>query len=87
MVNEVFNYVLFVQFFASILILYTSVHYLTSHIAFADFIKLVVYTFCMFVQIFVYCWAGNKVMLKINHYFSICKKTETEKEKHYLSEQ
>ncbi|XP_072761984.1 odorant receptor 4-like isoform X2 [Anoplolepis gracilipes] len=64
MVNQVFNQVLFVQFFASILILCTSVYHLSSHVTLVDFVKLVIYTFCMFVQIFVYCWAGNEVILK-----------------------
>ncbi|CAL1679058.1 unnamed protein product [Lasius platythorax] len=64
MVNEVFNQVVFVQFFASILILCSSVYYLSSHITVEDFVKLVIYTFCMFVQIYVYCWAGNEVILK-----------------------
>lgn len=81
MVNEVFSQVLFVQFFASILILWTSVYYLSSHITVADFVKLVIYTFCMFVQIFVYCWAGNKVILKVNHNFFLHKKKCIQRQK------
>ncbi|KAG5329989.1 OR4 protein, partial [Acromyrmex heyeri] len=64
MVNEIFSEVLFVQFFASILILCSSVYYLSSHLTVTDFTKLSIFTFCMFVQIFVYCWAGNEVILK-----------------------
>ncbi|XP_012524485.2 putative odorant receptor 85d [Monomorium pharaonis] len=64
MANEIFNQVLFVQFFASILVLCSSVYYLSSHITITDFIKLAIYTLCMFVQIFVYCWAGNEVIRK-----------------------
>ncbi|XP_011869936.1 PREDICTED: odorant receptor 46a, isoform B-like [Vollenhovia emeryi] len=64
LVNDVFNQVLFVQFFASIFTLCTSTYYLSSHTTVEDFVKLVIYTFCMFVQIFVYCWAGNEVILK-----------------------
>ncbi|KAG5314776.1 OR4 protein, partial [Acromyrmex insinuator] len=60
MVNEIFSEVLFVQFFASILILCSSVYYLSSHLV----TDLSIFTFCMFVQIFVYCWAGNEVILK-----------------------
>lgn len=81
MINEVFNQVVFVQFFASILILCSSVYYLSSHITVEDFVKLVIYTFCMFVQIYVYCWAGNEVILKVNHNFSTYKKTYSEKKK------
>ncbi|XP_011869943.1 PREDICTED: odorant receptor Or1-like isoform X2 [Vollenhovia emeryi] len=65
MANEIFSQVLFVQFFASILILCASVYYLSSPITVADFVTLIIFTFCMFVQIFIYCWAGNEVMLKI----------------------
>lgn len=65
MVNEVFSQVLFVQFFGSILILCSTVYHLSSHVTIADFASLAVYTFCMFVQIFVYCWAGNEVILKV----------------------
>ncbi|XP_018406209.1 PREDICTED: odorant receptor 46a-like [Cyphomyrmex costatus] len=64
-VNIIFNQVLFVQFFSSILVLCTSVYYLSTHIrelsAAASFLA---YTICMFVQIFFYCWSGNEVMLK-----------------------
>ena len=65
MVNEIFSEVLFVQFFSSILILCSSVYYLSSHLTVIDFTKLTIFTFCMFVQIFVYCWAGNEVILKV----------------------
>ncbi|XP_011705074.1 PREDICTED: odorant receptor 46a, isoform B-like [Wasmannia auropunctata] len=64
-VNIIFNQVLFVQFFGSILVLCTSVYYLSMHIAeFSGIATLLVYTICMFVQIYVYCWSGNEVILK-----------------------
>ncbi|XP_032667636.1 uncharacterized protein LOC116842474 [Odontomachus brunneus] len=63
-VNNIFNQVLFVQFFSSILILCTSVYYLSSHITESESATLIVYTICMFVQIYVYCWSGNEVILK-----------------------
>ncbi|KYN07120.1 Odorant receptor 46a, isoform A [Cyphomyrmex costatus] len=64
-VNVTFNHVLFVQFFSSILVLCTSVYYLSMHIKeLSAAAPLLVYTICMFVQIFVYCWSGNEVMLK-----------------------
>ncbi|XP_019699155.1 LOW QUALITY PROTEIN: odorant receptor 46a [Harpegnathos saltator] len=64
MVNEVFSEVVFVQFFGSILILCSTVYYLSSHVTLEDFANLAVYTICMFVQILFYCWAGNEVILK-----------------------
>ncbi|KAL0112570.1 hypothetical protein PUN28_012111 [Cardiocondyla obscurior] len=65
-VNVIFNEVLFIQFFSSILVLCTSVYYLSTHVndPFAT-ASLIMYTICMFAQIFVYCWAGNEVILKI----------------------
>ncbi|EFN79924.1 Odorant receptor 46a, isoform A [Harpegnathos saltator] len=64
MVNRVFNQVLFVQFFGSILVLCTSVYYMSAHITELGALGIVVYTICMFAQIFIYCWAGNEVILK-----------------------
>nr|XP_012223384.1 PREDICTED: LOW QUALITY PROTEIN: odorant receptor 46a, isoform A-like [Linepithema humile] len=63
-VNVIFNQALFVQFFGSIIVLCTSVYYLASHITETESVTLVVYTICMFVQIYVYCWSGNEVILK-----------------------
>ncbi|EFN79920.1 Odorant receptor 46a, isoform A [Harpegnathos saltator] len=64
MVNRVFNQVLFVQFFGSILVLCTSVYYMSAHITELGALGIVVYTICMFAQILVYCWSGNEVILK-----------------------
>ncbi|EFN79915.1 Odorant receptor 46a, isoform A [Harpegnathos saltator] len=63
-VNGVFNQIVFVQFFGSILRLCTSVYYLSSHIMEITAATMVIYTVGMFVQIYVYCWAGNEVILK-----------------------
>ncbi|XP_014485792.1 PREDICTED: odorant receptor Or1-like [Dinoponera quadriceps] len=63
-VNEIYSQVFFTQFFASILVLCSSVYYLSSHLTLEDIATMGTYTFCMFVQIFVYCWAGNEVILK-----------------------
>ncbi|XP_011164848.3 uncharacterized protein LOC105199424 [Solenopsis invicta] len=64
-INVIFNQVLFVQFFASILVLCTSVYYLSMNITdLSGTAPLLVYTICMFVQIYVYCWSGNEVILK-----------------------
>lgn len=65
MINDVFSQVIFIQFFVSILILCSIVYHLSSHSTFTDIATLIVYAFSMFVQIFVYCWAGNEVMLKV----------------------
>ncbi|XP_019887005.1 odorant receptor 42b isoform X2 [Ooceraea biroi] len=62
--NSIFNQVLFFQFFGSILVLCTSVYYMSTHISGSEAATLPAYTVCMFVQIFVYCWSGNEVILK-----------------------
>ncbi|XP_011146336.2 odorant receptor Or2 [Harpegnathos saltator] len=62
--NSIFNQVLFFQFFGSILVLCTSVYYMSTHITGSEAATLPAYTVCMFVQIFVYCWSGNEVILK-----------------------
>ncbi|CAL1679065.1 unnamed protein product [Lasius platythorax] len=63
-VNIIFNQVLFVQFFCSILVLCTSVYYLSVHITESESATLIIYTFGMFVQIYIYCWSGNEVILR-----------------------
>ncbi|KAL0112603.1 hypothetical protein PUN28_012117 [Cardiocondyla obscurior] len=64
-VNVIFNPVLFVQFSGSILILCTSVYYMSQHITDrSESLTLLVYTIGMFIQIYMYCWSGNEVILK-----------------------
>ncbi|KAF3054597.1 Odorant receptor 024 [Nylanderia fulva] len=63
-INIIFNQVLFVQFFGSILILCTSVYYVSTHMMEVKSATLIIYTFGMFVQIYILCWCGNEVMLK-----------------------
>ncbi|XP_067203546.1 odorant receptor 46a-like isoform X2 [Linepithema humile] len=46
----------------NILVLCTSIYYISIHIKEAA--SFLVYTICMFVQIYLYCWSGNEVMLK-----------------------
>lgn len=69
MVNIIFNQVLFIQFCGSILVLCTCVYYLSSHITEFESATLIIYTFGMFVQIYVYCWSGNEVILKVSNCF------------------
>ncbi|XP_072767566.1 odorant receptor 46a-like [Anoplolepis gracilipes] len=65
-VNSIFNQVLFCQFFGSILVLCTSVYYISTHITGSEVVTLASYIIGMFVQIFIYCWCGNEVILKSN---------------------
>ncbi|XP_032667626.1 odorant receptor 46a-like isoform X4 [Odontomachus brunneus] len=63
-VNKVFRLVLFVQFLISLIILCMSVYYLSYYITDVEASSMVVYTICMFIQIYIYCWSGNEVILK-----------------------
>ncbi|EFN68012.1 hypothetical protein EAG_08755, partial [Camponotus floridanus] len=64
-INMIFNQVFFIQFFGSILILCTSVYYVSTHMMESESATLIIYTFCMFVQIYLFCWSGNEVILKV----------------------
>ncbi|XP_072762548.1 odorant receptor 10-like [Anoplolepis gracilipes] len=66
-VNYIFNEVLFLQFFSSILVLCSTVFYLSAHAMESESVTLIVYTMCMFSQIYMYCWSGNEVILKSNN--------------------
>ncbi|XP_029178805.1 odorant receptor Or1-like isoform X2 [Nylanderia fulva] len=63
--NRIFSQVLFCQFCGSILVLCTCLYFMSTHITGSEGATLAIYTICMFVQIFVYCWSGNEVILKI----------------------
>ncbi|KAH0953415.1 OrE7 [Eciton burchellii] len=62
--NIVFNPIFFVQFFSSIIVICTSVYYLSRHVTDSGSATFIVYTICMFVQIYIYCWSGNEVIIK-----------------------
>ncbi|XP_025266802.1 uncharacterized protein LOC112638784 isoform X2 [Camponotus floridanus] len=68
-INMIFNQVFFIQFFGSILILCTSVYYVSTHMMESESATLIIYTFCMFVQIYLFCWSGNEVILKNGFYY------------------
>ena len=65
MINDVFSPVIFIQFCISILVLCSAAYYLSSNITLLNVINFTAYVFCLFVQIYVYCWAGNEVTLKV----------------------
>ncbi|KAH0953404.1 OrE8 [Eciton burchellii] len=62
--NIIFNPIFFVQFFSSIIVLCTSVYYLSRHITDSGSTAIIAYTICIFVQIYIYCWSGNEVIIK-----------------------
>lgn len=65
MVNVIYKQVLFIQFFVSVLVLCTSIYYISTHFTETESVTMLIYVFCMFVQIFLYCWSGNEVIVKV----------------------
>jgi len=50
---------------ASMMIFCSNLYQLTKSTLNADHFSLILYTGCMLTQIFIYCWFGNKVKLKV----------------------
>nr|UEN71232.1 olfactory receptor 49 [Gregopimpla kuwanae] len=65
-VNDAFSIVIFMQCAVSTFVLCISIYTLSrlDEIS-TKFIFIVVYTTCMLIQIFVYCWFGNEIMLEV----------------------
>ncbi|KAF3054598.1 Odorant receptor 392 [Nylanderia fulva] len=64
-INIIFNQMLFAQFFGSILILYTSIYYVSTHLTESENSTLIIYciyTFGMLMHIYILCWCGNESM-------------------------
>nr|UEN71224.1 olfactory receptor 41 [Gregopimpla kuwanae] len=64
-VNEAFSIVIFMQCAVSTFVLCISIYTLSRMKEFTTkFIFVVVYTSCMLIQIFIYCWFGNEIILE-----------------------
>jgi len=50
---------------ASMMIFCSNLYQLTKSTLNVDHFPLIMYTSCMLTQIFIYCWFGNKVKLKV----------------------
>ncbi|XP_029665545.1 putative odorant receptor 85d [Formica exsecta] len=64
MVNEKFRVIIAVQFTVSMLVVCSNLYKMAKITLSAEYIPLMLYTFCMALQILIYCWYGNKVRLK-----------------------
>ncbi|XP_070518448.1 odorant receptor 94a-like isoform X2 [Cardiocondyla obscurior] len=64
-VNNLFAKVIAAQFPVSMLVVCSNLYRLAMTTDFVSFVALVSYTSVMLVQIFNYCWFGNKVKLKV----------------------
>lgn len=65
MINDIFSPVIFVQFFVSVLVMCMNLYYLTTHTKLEDILGFAVYTVAIILQIFIYCWGGNEIILKV----------------------
>ncbi|KAF3054555.1 Odorant receptor 021 [Nylanderia fulva] len=63
-VNENFRFIIGIQFTVSMLVVCSSLFLLAKTTLSAAYIPLILYTFCMALQILIYCWYGNEVRLK-----------------------
>ncbi|XP_011882836.1 PREDICTED: odorant receptor 46a, isoform A-like isoform X1 [Vollenhovia emeryi] len=74
-VNERFAKIIAIQFIVSMLVVCSNLYQLAQTTLSAKYIPLVIYTFCMMTEIFIYCWFGNEVKLKslqmIDHIFEM----------------
>nr|UEN71222.1 olfactory receptor 39 [Gregopimpla kuwanae] len=63
--NATFSHVIFVQFAISIIVVCTSLFKLSKmKIMSGEFLSMILYLLAILVQIFIYCWYGNEVMIK-----------------------
>ncbi|KAJ3663410.1 hypothetical protein Zmor_007676 [Zophobas morio] len=63
--NKFFNWIVFVQFFTSVLSIAMAMFQMTMDVPFTtDFFARVFYVTAITIQIFVYCWFGNEVTLQ-----------------------
>ncbi|KAI4502599.1 hypothetical protein M0802_002511 [Mischocyttarus mexicanus] len=67
-VNETFAITIFAQFFISSIVLCLSMfELLKNDLLSIEFFALVIYLSTLLVQIYIFCWYGNKVKLKSSH--------------------
>lgn len=65
-INEQFKMVIFVQFTVSTLTICVNLYILMgTQITFERIMQLAIYSSCMLTQIYIFCWYGNEVKLKV----------------------
>ncbi|CAD1475180.1 unnamed protein product, partial [Heterotrigona itama] len=66
MISKEFELVIFVQFATSTLTICINLYILTgTNLSFERLLQLTMYSSCMLTQIYIFCWYGNEVKLKI----------------------
>ncbi|XP_070156627.1 odorant receptor 46a-like isoform X2 [Polyergus mexicanus] len=63
-VNDRFAKIIAIQFITSTLVVCSNLYQLAQTTMSAEYLPLVLYTVCMLIEIFIYCWFGNEVKLK-----------------------
>lgn len=60
-----FAKIIAVQFAVSMMVVCSNLYRIAMATEYMKFIPLMMYTGCMLAQIFIYCWFGNEVKLKV----------------------
>ncbi|XP_067207856.1 odorant receptor 94b-like [Linepithema humile] len=68
-VNATFNMIITIQFVMSMLVVCFNLYQVTEMTINAKYIRIAMLMCCMLTQIFVYCWYGNEVKLKVQDIF------------------
>lgn len=68
-VNATFNMIITFQFLISMLVVCFNLYQITEMAINAKYVRIAMLMCCMLTQIFVYCWYGNEVKLKVQDYF------------------
>ncbi|XP_033220926.1 odorant receptor 46a-like [Belonocnema kinseyi] len=64
-INQIFYWVIFIQFSVSTVIICSSIYQLSRMpMGSAPFVSLSIYLSCMLFQVFLFCWYGNEVILQ-----------------------
>lgn len=69
--NDTFSEVQFLQFFVSMLVTCTTIYQLSRQsIMSFGFIMIVSFLFCMLLEMFMFCWYGNEIILDVSLTFT-----------------
>ncbi|XP_072753282.1 odorant receptor 46a-like [Anoplolepis gracilipes] len=63
-VNERFAKIIAIQFITSTLVVCSNLYQLAQTTLSAEYLPLLLYTICMLIEIFIFCWFGNEVKIK-----------------------
>jgi len=64
-VNNLFAKIIAVQFAVSMMVVCSNLYRMAMTTDYLDLISLMLYAGCMLAQIFIYCWFGNELKIKV----------------------